>query len=124
MIKFYEFTYHCFFVFLHIGLSSVGPLGKNVEVDEIENINCGNMFLKAQSPIYPLPWAGNDKFSIGEVLCEPEFINGKSVFVSTRTVARQQLEKLRKEGYQLVSGMEMEFILEDKLSGLLYNREV
>ena len=89
-----------------------------MKVKEIEEINHGNMFMQAQSPIYPLPWAGNDKYCIGEVLCEPEFINGKSVFPSTRTVARQQLEKLRNEGYQLVSGMEMEFILEDKLSGL------
>ena len=105
------------YVLFFADLTTAGPMSTQMKIDEVEKINHGNMLLKAQSPVYPLPWAGKNKYKIGEVLSEPEFVDGRSYFPSTRTAARLQLEKLREEGYRLVSGWEMEFVLEGRKSG-------
>jgi glutamine synthetase len=54
-----------------------------------------------------LPWAENT----GWVLCDIYFGNGKPVPFSTRQVLRDALERLAREGFDFLAGLEVEFHL-------------
>src|SRR6202167_4354727 len=54
-----------------------------------------------------LPWAENT----GWVLCDIYFTNGKPVPFSTRQVLRDALERLAREGFDFLAGLEVEFHL-------------
>lgn len=54
-----------------------------------------------------LPWAPNT----GWMLCDIFFPNGKPVPFSTRQLCRDQLARLRGEGFDLLAGLEVEFHL-------------
>lgn len=61
---------------------------------------------------HDLPWAGDGKFRIGEVLCEPKWQEPeKYLDAGPRYVARTQLEKLNALGLTVFSAFEMEFML-------------
>jgi len=52
-----------------------------------------------------LPWSPNT----GWILCDPYFQNGKPVPFATRRILRNAEEQLAAAGYQLVTGLEVEF---------------
>jgi glutamine synthetase len=54
-----------------------------------------------------LPWAENT----GWVLCDIYFTNGKPVPFSTRQVLRDALDRLRRQGFDFLAGLEVEFHL-------------
>jgi glutamine synthetase len=54
-----------------------------------------------------LPWAPNT----GWLLCDIYFTNGKPVPFSTRQILRDALAQLRREGFDYVAGLEVEFHL-------------
>jgi glutamine synthetase len=54
-----------------------------------------------------LPWAQRT----GWVLADMHFANGKPVPFSTREILRNQVENLRKTGYDYVAGLEVEFYI-------------
>jgi glutamine synthetase len=54
-----------------------------------------------------LPWADNT----GWVLCDIYFTNGKPVPFSTRQVLRGALDRLRRQGFDFLAGLEVEFHL-------------
>ena len=66
-----------------------------------------------------VPWSGDGRRRIGEVLCEASWIavhghrqrDAAPITACTRYVARTQLERLSALGYQLLSGYEAEFFL-------------
>ena len=68
--------------------------------------------------LHALPWAGDGKRRVGEVLCEASWIapylDGAPVAACPRYMARTQLERLSALGYQLMSGYEAEFFLYHK----------
>ncbi len=84
----------------------------------MDDIKQGNMTAVPEpGTFHMVPWAGKGKRKIGEVLCETHWIQDMSYQgACPRTVARRQLEKLDKLGYQLYSGWEMEFRLVDEKS--------
>jgi len=65
--------------------------------------------------LHALPWAGDGKCQVGEILCEASWIapyrDGAQIAACTRYMARNQLERLSALGYQLMSGYEAEFFL-------------
>ena len=54
-----------------------------------------------------LPWAENT----GWLLCDIYFTNGKPVPFSTRQVLRNALDRLRRQGFDFLAGLEVEFHL-------------
>ena len=106
------------------GCLTRGIQNSNIEMEEMKSIHHGNiLFLPDQALAYPLPWAGVEKYEVGEVLCGAYWMGESEHKVPvpscTRTVAKKQLEKLLHEGYRLMSAFEMEFILEDMATGNL-----
>jgi glutamine synthetase len=59
-----------------------------------------------------LPWSSNNGTpNTGWLLCDIYFTNGKPVPFSTRQILRDSLARLGREGFDLVSGLEVEFHL-------------
>ena len=74
-----------------------------------------NMYVRPAVPhVYPLPWAGGAKYSVGELICDTWWAEGDPQEACPRTVARRQLERLETLGYKLYSGYEAEFLVVDK----------
>ena len=67
--------------------------------------------------LHALPWVTQEKFRVGEILCETFWTSDNPQEMCPRYVARKQLERMRNHGYTLTSGWEFEFMLmegEDK----------
>ena len=104
------------------GCLTRGMLDTNVKMQEIESMKFGNiLFLPNQDSVYPLPWAGVEEYNVGEVLCEAYWMGESKHKVPvpscSRTIAKNQLQRLLDEGYRLMSAFEMEFLLEDVATG-------
>ena len=68
--------------------------------------------------LHSLPWAGNSKHQVGEVLAECFWKTGESHGACTRTIAKNMLKQLDEEfGLELMSSYEYEFLLMDEKSG-------
>jgi len=101
---------------------TLGVQNCNVKLKEMEELHQGNvLFLPDQYLIYPLPWAGVEEYNVGEVLCEAYWMGESKHKVPvpscSRTIAKNQLQRLLDEGYRLMSAFEMEFLLEDMAKG-------
>ncbi len=69
----------------------------------------GGDFVMVADPVtfQVLPWAPNT----GWLLCDIYFTNGKPVPFSTRQILRDALARLRREGFDYLAGLEVEFHL-------------
>jgi glutamine synthetase len=69
----------------------------------------GGDFVMVADPttFHVLPWAPNT----GWLLCDIYFGNGKPVPFSTRQILRDALERLEREGFDFLAGLEVEFRL-------------
>ena len=92
-----------------------------VDLAELDGFHNGNiLFLPDQDVVHPLPWAGVEDYKVGEVFCEPYWLRENMYKVplpSSRGAAKKQLQRLQEEGYRFMSAFEMEFFLENKLTG-------
>ena len=61
-----------------------------------------------------LPWASDKGMNTGQVICEHHWATSLSYAYTPRTIARNQLEELKKMGFTLFSGIEHEFTVLDK----------
>ncbi|XP_071096253.1 lengsin-like [Haliotis cracherodii] len=67
------------------------------------------------STLNAVTWDGEDKFKVAEVICEAFWLKDRTPLnVCTRYVAKQQLQRLSDHGYKMLSGFEMEFMLNDE----------
>ncbi len=72
--------------------------------------NC--IIIPEPETFHDVPWAGEGKYRVGEVLSEPHWQEGMSYMdAGPRHVARKQLQKLQDMGLTVYSAYEMEFLL-------------
>ena len=68
--------------------------------------------------LHLVPWAGHGEYRVAEVLCESYWIQDRAPQLACpRFVCRQQLARLRAEGFEFKCGFEIEFRLEDSKTG-------
>ena len=88
-----------------------GPRSEMTNCRRVKESNYGNIFAKpACNQIISLPWAGTDKFKIGEVICETTWPDGSIQEACPRYVARKQLDLLKDMGLKLLFACEAEFL--------------
>jgi glutamine synthetase len=75
----------------------------------MEEMQGGGDFVMVADPetFRVLPWAANT----GWLLCDTYFSNGKPVPFSTRQILRDALERLARDGFDFLAGLEVEFHL-------------
>ena len=94
------------------GVLSHGPRGENTHDKLPERAKHSNIYaVPGAEEIKVLPWAGCDKYKVGEVLCDLNWKDGTPVEESPRYVAKKQLQTLEAMGYSLLSAFECEFSL-------------
>jgi len=98
------------------GMIGFGPRANIIPMKEVLATNHGNAVLRPMSQtLRPLPWATNEKYNVGEVLCETywpsTFRSGSHQDACPRYVARKQVELLGELGYLLYSSFEAEFVV-------------
>ena len=77
-----------------------------------ETVIKNGLLLPATDTIFPVPWATNGKYKVGEVICElTNAETGELLEMNSRTVARKQLERLQSHGLKLMSSFELECII-------------
>ena len=101
-----------FGLFLFPGNLIFGPRSEIIECKCVLETKYGNSYSKPMcNKIVELPWAGTDKFKIGEILCEPMWQDGTIQEACPRYVARKQLQNLESMGLKLMCACEAEFLL-------------
>ena len=91
-----------------------GPGCDVLEFPEVAAMSFGNMkLIPCPDTLHALPWVTQEKFRVGEILCETRWAAGNPQEVCPRYIARKQLERMRDHGYTLTSGWEFEFMLMD-----------
>lgn len=94
------------------GNAAFGPRSELPEIPAIIDVNYCNITARAvTSDIMALPWAGGNKYRVGELLCQPTWNDGTMQKATPRFVATRQLDRLHCMGYELMSACEEEFIL-------------
>jgi len=94
----------------------MGPRSEIVPHAEVLEVKWSSVIVRPQrGTLHSVPWAANGKYSIGEVLCElqwiPPYKDGCPQASCTRFMARTQLNRLEALGYKLLSGYEAEFFV-------------
>ena len=73
-----------------------------------------NINIKARpGTAHPLTWSGGEKYKVGEVLGNCFLPDGTQTDTCTMNAALKQVARLKKKGYNILSGFEMEFTLYD-----------
>lgn len=82
---------------------------------EMEGRHHGNgVYLPDPSSLRAVPWVGEGKYRVGEVMCESLWLPEKEPqAMCPRYACRKQLRRLADAGYTVKSGFEFEFRLED-----------
>jgi len=81
--------------------------------------NCGNLCMVSDPvTLRAAPWAGPQEYRMAEVICNALRPQGIPDLGCGRSLANQQLEALLSDGYRLLSGIELEFVLKDPKSDL------
>ena len=96
----------------------LGPGCEILEFSEVAAMSFGNMkLIPCPDTLHALPWVTQEKFRVGEILCETFWTADNPQEMCPRYMARKQLERMRNHGYTLTSGWEFELMLmegEDK----------
>ena len=91
-----------------------GPACDILKFPDVAAISSGNMkLIPCPDMLHALPWVTQEKFRVGEILCETRWTADNPQEVCPRYIARKQLERMRDHGYTLTSGWEFEFMLMD-----------
>lgn len=104
---------------VYSGAVGFGLQGQIVLDDEklpsLAAANLGSVSMMPQpGTLTPLPWAGDGRHRVGQVLCETIWPQTKQPQLECpRFVARRQLERLAERGLKLFSGFEVELMLLD-----------
>ncbi|XP_067672632.1 lengsin-like [Haliotis asinina] len=90
--------------------------GFETEVAALAHEKCyhhGNMTIVPDlDTLRPIPWGGDGKFKVAEILCESRWkIDSSPQVACPRYVLRQQLQRLGELGFELYSGFEIEYFL-------------
>ncbi len=88
----------------HRTVFPVFTTGGGFDMPEMQGA-CDTLMIADPETFRILPWAPHT----GWVLCDVYFPNGRPVPFGTRHLYRRALERLRNEGFQFVSGLEVEF---------------
>ena len=92
----------------------LGPGCETLEFPEVAAMSFGNMkLIPCPDTLHALPWVTQQKFRVGEILCETRWTADNPQEVCPRYIARKQLKRMRDHGYTLTSGWEFEFMLMD-----------
>ena len=77
------------------GTACLGPRGELVSFKRVGS-ECGNVTSRAMpGTFHVLPWAGCGKYKVGEVLCENEWSPTEKMGMSTRSLARKLIDRLK-----------------------------
>ncbi|XP_067672521.1 lengsin-like [Haliotis asinina] len=105
-------------------------LSLETELATIPHKNCyhyGNMTLVPDlDTLRPIPWGGDGKFRVAELLCESHWrIDNSPQEACPRYVLRQQIQRLDELGLDLYSGFEIEYFLfhADTMKPIFFGRD-
>lgn len=92
------------------------PVGSMFAHVDLEHVAKSFTLKAVEGSFRVVPWSGDGKYSVGEVLGEPSEADEADRVLNTRYIARKQLDRLRENGYQLLSAFEMEQVFMDDAS--------
>eukprot|EP00088_Acartia_fossae_P038788 TRINITY_DN40257_c0_g1_i1.p1 TRINITY_DN40257_c0_g1~~TRINITY_DN40257_c0_g1_i1.p1 ORF type:complete len:445 (-),score=51.26 TRINITY_DN40257_c0_g1_i1:263-1597(-) len=102
------------------GMLNVNP--RSLELYSLNNLDSlkylekgGNLIMHPDLRTFRnISWGGNAERRVAEVLCQLRNTQGQTIPFCPRSMALRQLERLERQGFTIMSGMELEFMLLDK----------
>ncbi|XP_046578771.1 glutamine synthetase-like [Haliotis rubra] len=103
---------------IYQGILRAVPSGRIVPLSSKYPQTLGNIQLKpSQETLHPVTWMGGQDHRIGQVICETTWdLDASPQTACPRYVARKQIERLNEMGYDILSGVEVEFMLFDQVT--------